>query len=442
MKIVYHKVSAETAFYGLIEYIFILFVILSFRTPFVAAIYNNYYLNEIIALFFVVLFISELSKVKIKYVLFNKWILIFLPYYAIMLLYIIMGGIGNGLKQFMAKFLIILPALSLTFTLYFSEHKIINLLKKYSNIMCVIAFISLYFWLFGSLFHLIQPTGNFYANWGGPHNYLSYYNLYFERQYATFMGINMVRNIGMFLEGPMYSSCLVIAIALELFLSDDLKYYGDYNKNYKYLHGFNRLFHPKSLILILTLLTTLTTTGYIMLILMIFLLILINNPRNRQIRLLKYAFTIVIAVVAFYLAHIIFLNKSTSMSWKTRSDDYAAGFRAWMHSPIWGNGFNNFDSVKYYMSSFRRDNLGFSNSLFVVLVEGGILLLSVYALPAITCIYNAIKQNKPGIAAFTTVIIIEFVAAIIQFEFLMILLLAFFYSFTIYSIGKKNIVRK
>ena len=130
------------------------------------------------------------------------------------------------------------------------------------------------------------------------------------------------------------------------------------------------------------------------------------------------------------------------MSWKTRSDDYAAGFRAWMHSPIWGNGFNNFDSVKYYMSSFRRDNLGFSNSLFVVLVEGGILLLSVYALPAITCIYNAIKQNKPGIAAFTTVIIIEFVAAIIQFEFLMILLLAFFYSFTIYSIGKKNIVRK
>ena len=443
MKIVYHKISAENAFYGLIEYIFILFVILSFRTPFAAAAYKNYYFDEIVAILSIVLFFIEAYKVKIKYILFNKWVSVFFLYYIIMIFYIIMGGIGNGLKQFIAKFLIILPVLSLTFSLYFYEHKIINLLKKYNNIMCIIALISLYFWFFGSILHYIQPTGKIYADWGGLYNYPSYHNLYFERQFLTFMGIKVLRNMGIFLEGPMYSSCLVIAIASELFLSDDLKYYEDYNTNYKYLHNFKRLFYPKTLILILTLFTTLTTTGYIMLIVMIFLLILINNPRNQQIKLLKYVFTIFIAIIAFYLAYMIFLDKSVTMSWKTRSDDYIAGFRAWMRSPVWGNGFGNlYAVVTQYMSSFRHDNLGFSNGIFVVLIEGGLVFISIYLIPVITCMYNSIKQSKTGIAAFTVVVMIEFSVAVIHYEFLMMLMLALLYSFTIYSISKKNIVRK
>lgn len=119
-------------------------------------------------------------------------------------------------------------------------------------------------------------------------------------------------------------------------------------------------------------------------------------------------------------------------------DDYAAGFTVWKKSFLWGVGFSNWDVIKSYMSLFRRDNLGFSNGIFVVLVEGGLLLLSVYIFPIITCIYNALKQNKLGLAAFTVVVIIEFVVAVIHYEFLMMLLLALFYAVTICSMGKKT----
>ena len=442
MKIVCHKVSIKADFYGLIEYIFILFVILSFRTPFALAIQRNYYLNEITAILSVILFISEISKVKLKFKLFNNWLCIFIPYYIAMILFVILGGIGNGITAFIAKFLIVLPVLSLTFTMYFYEHRIIDLLKKYCNIICVIAVISLFFWLFGSVLHIIHPTGYFYALWGTPYNYPSYHNLYFERQYVTIFGIETKRNMGMFLEAPMYSSCLVIAIAIELFLTDDLKYYEDVNKKLGYSFSLKQLLRPKTLILIITLLTTFTSTGAIMLIFMIFLFILINDPKNRLIKILKYIFIVFIAVAAFYFAYMIFLDKSTSSSWMFRTDDYYAGFRSWLDSPIWGNGFGNLSAAYVYMGSFRNGNYGFSNGIFVVLVEGGVIFMSIYLLPLILCIYNTIRQKKYGMTVFTSIILIEFIVAVIHYEFLMMLLLALFYSFTIYSMGKKSLVRK
>lgn len=437
MKIVYQRVGVKALFYSLIEYIFMISVVLSFRTPFAASLQGEYYLNEITAILSVILLVSEISRSKIKYNLFTRWAFIFLLYYAIMLLYISTGGMGNGVKKFAAKFLVLLPILSLTFALYLDEHKIINLLKKYSSVMSIIAVISLFFWLFGSVLHVVHPTGSFYAQWGTPYYYPSYYNLYFERQHGTVFGVKINRNMGMFLEGPMYSSCLVIAIAIELFLTEDLKFDDDIDIKRRHSHSLKQLLYPKTLILIIALITTLTTTGYIMLVFMIFLSFLINEPKNRQIKILKYFLTAFAAVAAFYLAYMIFLNKSTSMSWKTRMDDYIAGFTVWKQSFLWGVGFNNWSVVKSYMSLFRRDNLGFSNGIFTVLVEGGILLMSVYIFPIITCIYNALKQNKLGLAAFTVVVIIEFVVAVIHYEFLMMLMLALFYAFTICSMGKR-----
>lgn len=437
MKIVYQRVGAKAVFYGLIEYIFIIFVILSFRTPFALAVQRDYYLNEITAILSVILLISEISRTKIKYTLLTRWVFVFSIYYVVTLLYIFTGGIENGVLPFIAKFLILLPALSLTLALYFDEHKIIDLLKKYCNIMCIIAVISLFFWLFGSILHIIHPTGSFNAYWGTAYSYPSYFNLYFERQYDTVFDIRINRNMGMFLEGPMYSSCLVIAIAIKLFLTEDLRYYDDNDIKRRHSRSLKQLLYPKTLILIIALITTLTTTGYIMLIFMIILTALINKHKNRQIKKLKYISTAFAAVAAFYLAHMIFLNKSTSMSWETRMDDYAAGFTVWKKSFLWGVGFSNWDVIKSYMSLFRRDNLGFSNGIFVVLVEGGLLLLSVYIFPIITCIYNALKQNKLGLAAFTVVVIIEFVVAVIHYEFLMMLLLALFYAVTICSMGKR-----
>ena len=126
------------------------------------------------------------------------------------------------------------------------------------------------------------------------------------------------------------------------------------------------------------------------------MIFLINSPKNRQVKILKYMFTIIAAGLTIYLIYKIFMDKSTSNSWKTRLDDYIVGFNVWRKSPIWGYGFNRWSVVTTYMSSFRQNNLGFSNGIFIVLVEGGLLLASTYILPAISCIFYAIKQKNMG----------------------------------------------
>ena len=86
----------------------------------------------------------------------------------------------------------------------------------------------------------------------------------------------------------------------------------------------------------------------------------------------------VLFLVGSWLAFTVFDGKMQTSSGSTRLDDFAAGFKAWSRSPWFGYGFTNTDVVKSYMSAFRADNLGFSNSLFQTLVMGGVFWLTPY----------------------------------------------------------------
>lgn len=434
MKLMLHKTNNFNIFQEIIEYLFVLCVILDFQTPFSKALNTDYHLSEITLILLICLFGVEFVGKKIKRSTINNWMLTFIPYYIVLIFYYFMTRGHYFHKQpFFVKLFFVLPLLSFIFVLYLGENRLQEIFRKYCNLMVVIALISLYFWIFGSQLNIIKPTGKFYAYWGNAYNYPSYYNLYFERQTSLINKHRYLRNMGIFCEGPMYSFCLVIAIASELFLIKGLD-----NSYYRARSGskrFSNFFSFKTIILAITLITTLTTTGSIMLLFMLSLLFLINATKSSQLKLFKYLLVAIIFTFAFYFMYKIFASKSISYSWKIRVDDYLSGFQAWKNSPIWGSGFGNMEIIQLYMSSFRKSGLGFSNSIFVVLAEGGILLFSVYFIPILFCIINASRRSIKEIVAFVIIFSVEFVVAIVTYEFLTLMIISLFYSYIIYNMS-------
>ena len=73
---------------------------------------------------------------------------------------------------------------------------------------------------------------------------------------------------------------------------------------------------------------------------------------------------------------------------------------AWLDSPIIGNGLDNHTYVIRYMSSFRSNNLGFSNSITSVMARGGLVYLFAYLLPLGMLVKNGSKDEKLGMAIY------------------------------------------
>ena len=140
------------------------------------------------------------------------------------------------------------------FILYFSSlrrisfERIISILIKYSNIVTILALISLIYWVLGSNLEIIQPTLFVPNTWAGDGVRLipTYHFIYFETQDSSFMGYETVRNSGIFNEGPIYNMILCVALAMELFLRPRKSLW-------------------RIIILAFTIVTTFTTTGFLFL---------------------------------------------------------------------------------------------------------------------------------------------------------------------------------
>ena len=120
-------------------------------------------------------------------------------------------------------------------------------------------------------------------------------------------------------------------------------------------------------------------------------------------------------------------------------EDFSIGMKAWLQSPLFGNGYADWSSLENLMNNSIRTNTGFSNSIFTVLSQGGIVLFLVYVVPIMTCFMYGIKKNDKGILIFSMIFFIEFIVTLFQYTFLMMILLSFGYSFIITN---KNIKYK
>ena len=289
------------------------------------------------------------------------------------------------------------------------ENSMVDTLKKYTDIVLLIAMISLFFWLFGSTLKMFDPTGYLYTSWTGNdflHRAPSYYGIYFETQWADFFGIvrGMIRNTAIFTEAPMCSFVFTTAFSAELLLNQEV------NKR-------------RCGILMAAIISTLSTTGYTAVILAVGLRFAFSKSRSVSATVFKMIALPVAAVVGSTILICLIEEKLGTGSGVTRIDDFAAGFKAWLDAPIFGNGYGNMASIQRHMSSFRRGNTGFSNSPMVILAYGGVYLFIPYLAMVSWYMIRLVRRRQWLRCSFYLVFLYSFIITIVPFQMLTFYLL-------------------
>lgn len=284
------------------------------------------------------------------------------------------------------------------------ETSFADTMRKFTNIVLVIAAVSLTFWVFGSLLGYIHSTGYFYTTWTGNDSLkkaVSYYGIYFETQKATFFGLTskIVRNTAIFTEAPMTSMVFSIAFLSELLMRDKL--------NWK-----------RCTVLVAAVLSTISTAGITVVVIAIGLRYVFASAKTKGRVSLKLILLPTIFVVGLIVLKYLIEQKLGTGSGSIRVDDFVAGYKAWMNAPLFGNGYGNIEAIKQYMSSFRSNNMGFSNSPMQILAYGGIYLFLPYVLSAIKGISDLATRRKWRRMAFYLVFLYAFTITICPFQML------------------------
>lgn len=292
------------------------------------------------------------------------------------------------------------------------SNNMLSIIKKYSSFIVFLACLSLIFFIFGSLLHIIH-TNTSVIVWVNnmPREVESYWYLHYERQFDDTFGLNTFRNTGIFVEAPKYSLNLSIALLYELLGSKRVG---------------NKL-SARAWILIITIITTFTTTGITFVLAVLVFKILLSESKSRIVHFMKYLTLLCMVFAAIGAINYLFHLKAATDSYDSRIDDYTAGLKAWLKYPLFGSGYMNMQVIHKYMSTFRSKNVGFSNSLFRVLAQGGIYLLILYLLPALKIIIKGIKEKQINLIIFSAAFIYLFVSTSFPYNYITGCILACFW---------------
>lgn len=268
------------------------------------------------------------------------------------------------------------PFLCLWLIYVFRGIKAIMALYKYFSLLLVlISLISLFFYLMGSVFNIITPSGEFimYVN-NVPKRVNNYFFLYFEPQNISLLGNTYIRNCAFFYEAPKFSVLLSFAMIYELYFASKI------NKK-------------SIMILSLTIISTISTTGIVFLLALFFSKVFFSE-RIAGYSIIKKVFSVIIFITFICVTNFLSDAKIETSSFSARIDDYIAGYRAWLDHIFIGNGYGNTIAIIQYMSLFRKNNIGFSNSIFRVLAYGGLYLSICYIFAPLLYLCKNIRKKR------------------------------------------------
>lgn len=346
---------------SVIDVILMFFLIISTNSIYVN-IEDGYSFNKYITILIIISFVCKIILFKISKEIFNKILILLGGYYSIVILISIINfskfTINNVLYYF-----INFPLLLVIILLLREQNKLQTWLINFINITTLLAIISLFFWILVSNLNIIAPTDYLINKWSDGDIVASYYNIYFETQRTSILDNVIVRNSGIFAEAPMWNLILSLALMIQTLLVEGKKY--------------------KTIILVITIITVFSTTGIYILGIMVAYRIIFKMSGWK-----KYV-SLTLLPILILLSSIVWEDKSETASASIRFDDYRAGIQAWFENIFLGSGFSNgIRVIEGHMNQAIRPNLGYSNSLFIILSQGGIILFILYFLPMLIIIVN------------------------------------------------------
>ena len=389
--------GTQTWHLSFLEYLLFFFIILEFNTAYLE--YPKlwkYLFYGTIFLTLLLLFIRK-SSFKIESILVLYFLGSFIP------LLNVYPGWG---KHFIKLYWIMTPL----FMAYFlslrriSFNSLITFLLKYSNIVTVLALISLVYWVLGSTLNIIQPTMSVPNSWKGDGvDFIpTFHFLYFETQETTFMGYETVRNSGIFNEGPMYNMILCVALSMELFL-----------RPYK---SFWRI-----ILLAVTIVTTFTTTGFLFLCFAGAWVVFKFFSQKARVFLIVLLPLLVIGTMNFSDAVLEDKESSTGEgSLRSRTIDILTCIDVGMENPIIGQGLFTKKTAETQGGSY-----GFSNSLFTLFADGGLYTVFLYIAALVLIPYRYFRDSRQLWPLMMFSFFGVFVITISHFQFLTLLFVAF-----------------
>ena len=284
----------------------------------------------------------------------------------------------------------------------FETNDVAEILQCYLKIMLVIAAISLFFWIFGSMLSYIQPSGEVYSIWTGNGNRIlvkNYYYLYFQQQISNIRQIDAIRNMAFFCEAPMSSLHFSFAFLIELFCQ-------------------KRPSKKRILLLVIATLSTISITGYLVLICGLSAKYLLVHPKQEILQTMK-AISVPIAIgISICVALYMYELKANTGSGLARLNDFVVGYQVWKKHLLFGVGYGNYDEVKRMMPFWRSSNVGFSNSVMLILDYGGLYFGTVYLWSIVKGVIKSIRLKNYCNLCFTLIFMGTFIITNIPFIYL------------------------
>lgn len=339
------------------------------------------------AVIFVYLSIAHINKDRVKT---NQTIFIFTILLILFLLIILITS--SDIKNSIATSLLFLSIF--LYVNIVENSKIMQLYKAYSDIIFLLAIISLFFWVFGTVLNVIQPVGNIYHNWGSYQNnslisVKNYYYVYFGHVTETYL-FNMwiPTNNSIFVERAFAAYSFGFALVYELFLTDRTK-------------------KIRSITLLIALISTFSTTGLILGLLTIVLYFLTKRNANVFLSLTKYILIPLIFIFSIAIIEFLLETKmSMGHSYSSRVSDFLVGIEYWMKKPLFGYGYGNYSNI----------DTGYSNSITMVLMTGGIVLFSLYVFSFAKGIYFSLKYKRYNTLSAIIILILYLSTTAIAFR--------------------------
>lgn len=354
----------------ILEYAVVFCIILEFNTPYLIFPVVNRMIRIFPAIILVCLILMSNYSIrkKINGWLFVYWVGSLIPMFVID---------EHGSVIYIFRYVIILPLLWLYLSLRkeIGYKSYLSLFFCFSNMMVILACISLAMWLLGSILQIFPPTGLFPYDWDPIASFIpTYWGIYFETQSVAPWGEFFYRNSGIFTEGPMHNMPLCVAFCIEYFLRP--------------VRSKVRLS-----ILAITILTTFTTTGQLFLLLILGLH-LYKTSRGK----LRTAIIVLAPLLLFggYMATTTLIEnkkmtKGGEGSVESRKEDITYCIEAGIKHPVLGVGLVE-DGKSEFL--WKGKKLGRSNSLFAVFARGGIYVLVLYLGALFFIPYRYYKKTK------------------------------------------------
>lgn len=411
------------------EYVWIILVLIETNSLFKYSVGNNSSdIHDMILNVARILLIAMIVSLLLENTKLLSTIKAYLPVLisVVVLVFAYKGLNVNGETQnidYFARFCTFLPLACLYFFLLRKNGEHIALWYKFSNVVFYFAVLNLLIYVCVVVNSDVLTANVIQTTWSDPVRSLcNYYNFCVVGNGLGryFFGIFLPRNLGIYPEPLMYVIPLLVSLYTELFFSDEDKI---------------RIY--RCVVYSAVLISSQSTLGIILLIFSWGLKGMDHYKGKIKIRTL-----LVLCVVAFGGCVGLFAFKyiRNPESFSAHFQDYIYAVKAFLTKPLLGCGYENEEYIKSFMSENRRStNPGLSNSVAVVLAEGGILLGFICMIPFLVGVvqfFNKRSKENKKIAFWTIGCFSLYCVTIFHFHLTLLVMMAFGYS--LWEVQKKE----